>query len=215
MSWPVPFDIEQAAEAMAWFLGRGAMTRAEFDQASDATKQRAFWLRRVTEASIVEDVYRSLSEAVAGGMSVEDWRREVGPKVLAQWAAAGAAKPDVILRNWTANAYAQERRKSLLSPTVKANRPYWLFDGVADSRQSSICRECDGVVARADDPWWQTHSPPLHHQCRSGIISLSDDDLGELDPETVRRPPSDVTPSAGWGNPDQPWDPARQPAPTL
>lgn len=212
MTWPVPFDIAQAEEAMAWFLARKAMTRPQFDLASDATKRRAFWLRRVTEASIVEDVYRSLSEAVAGGMSVEDWRREVGHKVLAQWSEAGAAKPDVILRNWTANAYAQERRAALLSPSVVANRPYWLFDGVADSRQSSICRECDGVVARADDPWWQTHTPPLHHQCRSGIISLDAEDLAELD--DAKRPVP-VTPSPGWGNPDQPWDPAKQPAPTL
>lgn len=213
MVWPVPFEVAQADQAMAWFMARSAMTREEFDAVRDDAKRRAFWLRRVTEASLVEDVYRSLSVAVAEGMSVADWRREIGPRVEAAWSDAGAARPEVILRNWTANAYAQERRASLLDPAVVANRPYWLFDGVADSRQSSICKACDGVVARADDPWWQAHSPPLHHQCRSGIISLDADDLADLDEDT-KRPPA-VTPPAGWGNPDQPWDPARNPAPEL
>lgn len=116
------------------------------------------------------------------------------------------------MRNWVMQAYSQERRARLLRPEVKRLRPKWLFDGVQDSRQTTICRACDGVVADADDPWWETHTPPLHHQCRSGIISLSEDDLDEL---TDTKSPAAVQAPAGWGDPGEPWTPPHGVGPSL
>lgn len=212
MVWPVPFEIAAAEEAMRWFLDRDVMTGDELDALRGEVSRKAFWLRRVTQARIVEEVYASLSKAIEGGMGPREWEREIGPSLLAKWTGAGAARPEIVIRNWTAQAYSQERRKALLDPVVVKQRPYWLFDGVADSRQSEVCALCDGVVARADDPWWQTHTPPLHHQCRSGIISLDAEDVKELG--DVRAPGRVAVPD-GWGNPDKPWDPADQPPPEL
>lgn len=202
MTWDCPFAIELADAAAEWFLGREAMTGPEYEAATEAARRDAFWLRRVTEASIVEDVYASLTRALEEGLSVEEWRATEGGALVERWAGTSS---ELVLRNWTASAYSQERRAALLKPEVLADRPKWLFDGIGDSRQSPICAACDGVVADATDPWWQTHTPPLHHQCRSGIISLSEDDMADLG---VTRRPVPVQASPGWGDPEAVWRPS-------
>lgn len=37
---------------------------------------------------------------------------------------------------------------------------------------SDVCRACDGVVRAWDDPFWESHTPQLHHFCRSQLRSL-------------------------------------------
>lgn len=44
------------------------------------------------------------------------------------------------------------------------------FSAVVDSRTSEACRLCDGVRLPASDPWWLTHMPPLHPNCRSTVM---------------------------------------------
>jgi hypothetical protein len=44
---------------------------------------------------------------------------------------------------------------------------------VLDNRTSDICAECDGTVLDADDPWFQTHYPPLHPNCRCVAVTLT------------------------------------------
>ena len=51
-------------------------------------------------------------------------------------------------------------------------RPYWMYDAVRDTRTTEICRRLDETVRPADDPYWNTRIPPLHHRCRAGIRSL-------------------------------------------
>jgi hypothetical protein len=52
-------------------------------------------------------------------------------------------------------------------------RPFWEFSATMDSRTSEICRPLDGTILKADDPFWKSHNPPLHHACRSTVISLT------------------------------------------
>lgn len=60
------------------------------------------------------------------------------------------------------NAGAYQQRND---PAVRKRRPFWQFRAIQDARTSDLCRPLDGIVRPADDPWWKTHTPPLHHQC--------------------------------------------------
>jgi hypothetical protein len=51
-------------------------------------------------------------------------------------------------------------------------RPFLMFDAVLDSNTTEICEACDGVIKPHFDPWWLTHTPILHHRCRSTLRSL-------------------------------------------
>ena len=54
-----------------------------------------------------------------------------------------------------------------------------MYDAVLDGRTSEICKSSDGTTLAADDPFWETYTPPLHHRCLSGIISLTEAQAAE------------------------------------
>lgn len=46
----------------------------------------------------------------------------------------------------------------------------FIFSGVADDRQSEICRELDGLIFGKED--LNKYTPPLHYQCRSVVVPI-------------------------------------------
>ncbi len=68
---------------------------------------------------------------------------------------------------------------------------------IDDSRTSPYCRPFAGkrIILPYDDPFWQTHWPPLHFQCRTTVRGIYDED--EL-PDTYVRP-DDAGAADGFG----------------
>ena len=44
-----------------------------------------------------------------------------------------------------------------------------VYDAVGDGHTSDLCRQLDGIVRPADDPFWNKYCPGNHWQCRSSI----------------------------------------------
>jgi hypothetical protein len=84
------------------------------------------------------------------------------------------------------------------APEVRRFRPFQRLDGIDDERQSDICDAVDGTILPADDPWWATHTPPLHHQCRSVVTPLSEE---EAQGEGIDDEPPPLEPDEGFGAP--------------
>lgn len=162
-------------EALRWFRGRVPMTDAAFALLSAEAQRRAFTLAGAAALTVVSDVWRSLDATLAEGRTLRDFKRDVAPALLGQWqgsVAAPAWRMEVIFRNATQRAYVHGRVEQLRDPEVARLRPVWMFDAVGDARTSAICTALDGTVLAAGDPWWQTHTPPCHHACRSTIRGL-------------------------------------------
>ena len=53
------------------------------------------------------------------------------------------------------------------------------YIGIDDVRQSEICEKLDGIVRRANDPFWNTYYPPNHYQCRSRVTSMTTEQFQE------------------------------------
>ena len=121
---------------------------------------------------MVQDLFDSLAGAVRRGMGLDAWKRRLPALLRAAWGRGSAFRVETIFRNAVQQAFSRGRYKQMTHPAVKRFRPFWLFDGVNDSRITPICKERDGVVLEADDPWWLTNYPPLHHRCRSGVRTL-------------------------------------------
>jgi hypothetical protein len=86
----------------------------------------------------------------------------------------------------------------MTSPAMLKRRPYWKFSAVRDGRTTSTCAAAHGTILPANHPWWKTHIPPLHFNCRSTIVPLSERRAKELG--ITKHPPP--APSAlGFGNP--------------
>lgn len=66
----------------------------------------------------------------------------------------------------TAIGQAQNARKWSDFEQDKENFDYLVYDAIIDPNTSDICRPLDGIKLPVDDPFWNTHSPLNHFNCR-------------------------------------------------
>jgi len=118
-------------------------------------------------------VHRSLVDALASGVPFKEWQKEIAATLTDAWGRADSFRLETIFRNAVQQAYNAGRSRQMRAPEVLRFRPFGLFDGISDSRQSAICKDCDGTVLPLDNPWWGSHTPQLHHRCRSRVVNIT------------------------------------------
>jgi SPP1 gp7 family putative phage head morphogenesis protein len=203
MAWAVTTDPARFDEACDWFLKRVVIDEAEALRLGTDAGRRAFWIGRGLQLTQIQRVFDEIDKALVSGEPFEDWRKRVKDKLRDD------AHAETVFRNATQRAYNAGRYRQMRDAAKW--RPYWQFDGIHDSRQSSVCRAIDPpggpeTVLPADHPFWLTHVPPLHHRCRSAIRSLRKSE-GE---KRVRNVPPAVPAEDGFGaapDADPDWKP--------
>lgn len=200
MSWSVTADPLRFAEAEQWFRNKVPITRAEWEKLSEAAKRHAFVISGVAQGDLVADAWESLAKAIEQGQDFGEWKREMGDRLEAAWGKKSASRLETIFFQNVQNSYQAGRYKQLTDPDVIKARPYWLYDAVLDSRTTKLCSTLNGTVRPAEDSFWDTHTPPLHFFCRSGLRSLTRKQAEGRITET----PPELPPASGFGSRPQP-----------
>ncbi len=162
-------------EAVEWFSKRVRVTPDTWSAMDAKARQRAFVVAGVARLDLLHDVHRSLQEALQRGETFEAWKAKMGPALEKEWAGTvkdPARRLETIFRTNIQQAYSAGRQRQLRDPAVLKYRPFWLFDAIMDNATTRMCHSANGTLLPHDDPWWATHTPPLHFNCRSGIRSL-------------------------------------------
>lgn len=184
--------------SVEWFRARVPMTDAEFAALAGAAEDQAFWVAGAAELDLVDEVYTGVADALAQGTSLEDFKAAVAEDLYGAWGEPNANRVETIFRVWVQRSYQAGRYTEQTDEDVTQALPYLRYSAVLDSRTTEICQELDGTILRADDPYWQTHWPPNHFNCRSTLVSLSDEEA-QADGISDTGPP--VVPDDGFGVP--------------
>jgi SPP1 gp7 family putative phage head morphogenesis protein len=196
-----PADPDRFDEAVRAFRSRISMTDEEFADLVATEQQRSVWQAAITQARAVQEVMDALDRAIADGTTLEDFQAEVGGKLAEAWGGEDSSRVETLFRTTVMQAYNDGRAEVFADPDVRRARPYLRFDAVGDSRTSDICEALDGKVFPADDPFWRTHSPPLHPNCRSILTPLTEDEAAD-EGVTEGKPDTDgAAPADGFGGP--------------
>lgn len=176
---------------------REAMPKSDWEKLEAVERQSAFTVANVTRASVLQDVLDSLERAVRDGTDLEQFKDDVGLKLIEEWGGVKPGRLETIFRTNLATSYSEGHHAAYSQPAVKKARPFLRFDATMDDRVTDECAALDGTVLPADDPFWKTHTPPLHFNCRSVLVSLDEDEAEE---EGVSSEAPDVDAADGFGD---------------
>lgn len=181
-------------EALEQFLSLVPMTEDAYDDLEAAEQEFAFTLANVEQADLVAEVYEGIADAIENGTTFEDFQAEAGLGLEAE------PMMERMFRTSVMDAYNGGRHSLMTAPATRRARPYWRYDGIdSDGRTCEICAPCIGTILPADHPWWRTHYPILHPNCRDIATALSQDEAEE---EGISDgPPDGPEPPAGFGHP--------------
>jgi SPP1 gp7 family putative phage head morphogenesis protein len=190
---------ERFEEAISWWRKRFPVTKELAATLGTYAGDRAWTIAGVAQLDIVLFTFDSLTRAIEKGTPLEQWQEEVSEKLTEAWGKEDSARTETIYRNATQSSYNAGRHRQQHDPDMLLLRPYGRFNAIDDGRTSPICRACKGTVLPLDDPWWDTHTPQLHHRCRSKVDSLSEREVKRLGGITGKPPETDA--QKGFGKP--------------
>jgi SPP1 gp7 family putative phage head morphogenesis protein len=210
----VTAEPERFDEAVEWFAARFPITEQLSEALGDYAGERGWTIAGVAQLDVVNDVHASLTRAIESGIPFEEWRAEVRDKLTAAWGRPNSPRIETIFRNATSQSYNAGRWRQMHEPSVLALRPFGMFDGVDDSRQSPICRAWDGKILPLEEFAARDACPQLHHRCRSSIRSMR---AAEAERRGVTTTPPTEQADEGFGREPTgpPWQPKQDTYPAA
>jgi hypothetical protein len=187
-------------EAIRFFRAKVNTPTRAWDDLRHGAHARAWSVAGVQADDMLADIRRAMDKAIAQGTTLDEFRRDIAP-LLGElgWADRGPGyvgwRTRVIYETNMRTAYAAGRYAQMTDPDVLAARPFWRYrhSGKRDARPQH--KAWDGLVLRADDPFWQSHYPPNGWGCGCYVQSLGPRDLaraGKTAPDEA--PPAGTRP---------------------
>jgi hypothetical protein len=197
-SKPKPPPPQRPKEAVGWFAARVPFTRAELEELDAEQRSRAFYVSNVAQLRVVADVHKAISRAIAKGTTLDDFKAEVQAKLETEWGRDIPGRVETIFRTNVQSAYNAGRLEQFEEPAVRHLRPFRAWSVIVDGRTTeNICLPLRNVQVPADSAFALSHIPPLHYNCRTGIMSLSREDVAEGGGLTGH--PPEAPPQQGFG----------------
>jgi SPP1 gp7 family putative phage head morphogenesis protein len=189
--------VDNADEAVKWFRNRVPMTKDKWLKLDRRAREKAFTVANVAQLDLVADIHKALTKAIAKGETLEAFKKRVAGELTRAWGEERPWHVETIFRTNVQLAYSRGRDVQQRSQGSLAARPYWLFSAILDDRTTAhICRPAHGTLLPADHKWWSTHTPPLHHRCRSLKRAITTEQAEELG--ITKRPPK-LSAATGFG----------------
>lgn len=164
--------------------------------ASGAAAGRA--VARAMKDGVIADVYEALAESINAGETLQTFAQrieEVSRKkgwMATETEQRRAWRARIIFETNMRMHYQAERYRQLTAPSVMEFYPYWRYvhgQLRTPMRPRPEHVAWDGLVIRADDPWWRTHFGPNGWGCTCGVSVVSRDDLQRMGKDAPDEPP--------------------------
>jgi len=193
LALPRPGDQNWALleKALAKYRALDILPSDVFEALSDAWKAQAGSLAGVWNDSFIRDLYATLQDALASGLSPRDWLTEASKTIKAYGGATNlgiygpdltgdsfsAWYADLVFRQNTMNALNAGRYAEMFFGPSLEDSPYWLYATAQDDRVRPEHAALDGMVFSKLDTEGRKYLPPWGFNCRCQAIDLSEDAL--------------------------------------
>lgn len=195
--------------AAEFFMRKLNVPSQRWDDLWQAEHARAFTVAGAMRADLLQDLREAVAAAVQGGESYDQFRERfeeiVARRGWTGWTGEGseagrAWRTRVIYQTNLSTAHAAGRYAEMTEPETLAHLPYWQYRHNTVNNPREEHQVWDGLVLRADDPWWQTHYPPNGWMCRCDVRPVSERMLRRMG-----KSGPDQAPPPGPGDPPPEW----------
>lgn len=181
------------AEQIAFLLGKvNVPTQSWIDVWRDE-HDVGFMVAGAYKASLLADLRDAVQQAIIDGTPLEDFKRDfVSIADRYGWSYNGTPswRSRVIYETNLRTSYQAGRYAQLTDPDLLSERPYWVYHHMPGERYPRPEHmSWDGLVLRADNPWWQTHYPPNGWGCQCWVSAESDESLQRKGMSVGQAPP--------------------------
>ena len=189
LSYAIGLPPEKAVE---YFKSKGYTFSWDWYDTWQESHAKAFTVAKAMRLDILQDIREMVQKSIQEGITLQEFKKQLEPKLRAKgwWGrkmimdAEGRASEvqlgsphrlKTIYQTNLQTAYNAGRYKEMMENAD--DRPYWQYVAVMDSRTRPSHAALNGKVFRYDDPFWDTHYPPLGFRCRCRVRALSGNNL--------------------------------------
>lgn len=161
-------------EAVEYLKKRDVIKKVDYNKLSDKMRFRAFTASRINDGKLLERLNAEMIANVNDGKGLKDFlsmtktdildRVGMGPNQGWYWETVYRTNVQTAYNAGRAMGFAEDRPLALE------------FIGIDDARQTDVCHSLMGIIRPYDDPFWESHFPPLHFNCRSTVRAIYDED---------------------------------------
>ena len=189
------FDLAPA-KALQFFRGKGYATSFAWQDVWQYQHDEAFTVAKMANVDLLKDVRAALDKALAEGQTFHQFKDALMPRLVEAGWWGKADMQDHLTGEVRTVQLGSPRRLRVIFETnmrtayaaghwtqiqqTKNDAPFLMYDAIQDAVTRPEHAAWDGLVLRADDPWWQIHYPPNDYGCRCSVIQLSADQASEM-----------------------------------
>lgn len=192
-------------EAVAFFKQKGHTLSFAWQDVWQEEHSKAFTVAKMMNVSLLNDTRAILDRAIADGLTFEEFRAEVKPKLVAAgWWGKQEMKDPATGEIKKVQLGSNKRLRTIFRTNIrmsysvgkwqkaqsnKAALPYARYDAVDDNITRYQHRMWDNIILHIDHPWWDTHWPLNGWHCRCDVILYSLDMLSRRGLKVSKDPP--------------------------
>jgi len=182
-------------KAVEYFESKGHRISWPWYETWQEANARAFTVAKAMRLDVLEDIRTSVGDALRDGTTFADFRKELEPTLRRKgwWGRQEVLNPQgelqsvqlgsvrrlrTVYQTNLQTAYMAGRYKGMVENA--AERPYWMYIAVLDSKTRPEHRALHGRVFRWDDPIWKSIHPPNGWGCRCRIRALTAKQVADM-----------------------------------
>jgi SPP1 gp7 family putative phage head morphogenesis protein len=180
-----PLPIGPPADAVAALAAKGYEIAFDWREVWQEENARAFTVAKAMSRDLLEDIREAVTRAIDEGLTLEQFQRELRPRLVARgwWGRALMTDPadgvEKVVRLGSParlrTIYQTNLRVSYMAgrwarlQRTKRAFPFLRYIAVDDARVRPEHAAWDDTILPVDHPWWDTHFPPNGWNCRCDV----------------------------------------------
>lgn len=194
-------------DAIDYLQAKGFKIGWDWNETLNEAHSRAFTVAKIARIDLLQDIRKSLIDAMQQGQGLEQWKASITPTLqkVGWWGKKTVINPAGMEQTVQLGSsrrlktiFDTNMHKSLAAGRYKAmmatveTRPIWVWVhiSISNPRKTHLAR--NGEARRYDDPFWLYAYPPTEWGCKCKVVAKRESDVVDQNLTMLETQPEDI-----------------------